>query len=166
MNICISFPIIIMMYHYQVVIVDEDNHKWDLLHIEEQKYYTIVYVAHHHLLFFFFFIFFLPPFVAFPLTNLIVVLQTLSTQKLLLRDTYKRKLHKDNEMSADGKSVEYSKVAPVFEGIPVVSNNGAAVQDEVAIIGNDAGVVKIKTNPGEHLIVKAVLWFSCLMGQS
>ena len=56
-------------------------------------------------------------------------------------------------MSADGKGVEYSKVAPVFEGIPVVSNIGAAVQDpKWQIIGNDAGVVKIKTNPGgEHV---------------
>ena len=55
-------------------------------------------------------------------------------------------------MSADGKGVEYSKVAPVFEGIPVVSNIGAAIQDpKWQIIGNDAGVVRIKTNPGEHV---------------
>ena len=48
--------------------------------------------------------------------------------------------------------VQYSTVAPVFEGIPVVSDLGAGIQDpKWTIIGNDAGVVKIKTNPGEHV---------------
>ena len=52
----------------------------------------------------------------------------------------------------DAKVVEYSKVAPVFEGIPVVSTLGAGMQDpKWQIIGNDAGVVKIKTNPGEYV---------------
>ena len=45
---------------------------------------------------------------------------------------------------ATGEVVQYSTVAPVFEGIPVVSDLGAGVQDpKWTIIGNDAGVVII-----------------------